>query len=145
MAVEPVSSISPVAAAPNPPGTAARAQATRPPETTPDARETARQENDARRSAQATSGASPAYLAGPQDTSATAAVGTRENVVAVPNDAEGSLQRASSQIARAYSGGEPTPADMRAASEAYRAEAAARDDLARQQQGNGTRTTDVLA
>jgi hypothetical protein len=67
------------------------------------------------------------------------------NVVPIPNDPEGSLQAANAQISRAYAGGEPTPADMRAASEAYSAEAAARDELARRQQGDGARTLDVLA
>jgi hypothetical protein len=67
------------------------------------------------------------------------------NVTPVSREAETSLQNASSQISQAYSGGEPTPADRRTASEAYRAEASARDQLAAQQQGNGARTLDVLA
>jgi len=124
---------------------AAAAAESRPPEATPDAREAARQENDARRTAEAVRGASPAYLSGPSGQAAPDGVGTRLNVVPVPSDAEGSLQRASVQIARAYGSGETTPADMRAASEAYRAEAAARDELARQRQGEGSRTLDVLA
>ena len=123
------------------------------PRTTPDAREAAAQENDARRVAEAVSGASPAYigtvsqsyLSGPQNTSVPVSVGTRVPVVPVAADVEGSLREASMQIARAYARSEPSPADMRAGSEAYRAEAAARDELARQQQGNGTRTMDVMA
>jgi len=137
MAIESVSSISPVIN---------RAiQTSRPPETTPDAAQAASQENDARRTAAASSSASPAYLAGPEDTRASASVGTRENVTPVARDAETTLQNSASQISRAYAGGEPTPADTRAASEAYRAEASARDQLAGQKQGNGTRTVDVLA
>ena len=137
MAIEAVSSISPVIN---------RAmQASRPPETTPDAVQTASQENDARRTAAAASSASPAYLSGPEDTRASTNVGTRENVTPVARDTETTLQNSASQISRAYAGGEPTPADTRAASEAYRAEASARDQLAAQQQGNGTRTVDVLA
>jgi hypothetical protein len=136
MAIESVSSISPVIN---------RAmQTSRPPETTPDAVQTASQENDARRTAAASSSASPAYLSGPEDTRAAAGVGTRENVTPVARDAETSRQNASSEISRAYSG-EPTPADRRAASEAYRIEASAQDQLAAQQRGNGTRTVDVLA
>jgi hypothetical protein len=137
MAIEPVSSISPVINR--------VMQSNRPPETTPDAVQSASQENEARRTAAAASSASPAYLAGPEDTRAAATVGTRVNVTPVSRDAEASLQNAASQVSRAYSGGEPTPADRRAASEAYRVQASARDQLAGQQQGNGTRTLDVLA
>jgi NADH dehydrogenase/NADH:ubiquinone oxidoreductase subunit G len=137
MAIEAVSSISPVIN---------RAmQTSRPPETTPDAVQSAAQENDARRTAEASRSASPSYLAGAEDTRAPASVGTRENVTPVARDAETTLQNSVSQISRAYAGGETTPADTRAASEAYRAEASARDQLAAQQQGNGTRTVDVLA
>ena len=139
MPTDAIAAISPVmqtAAAP-------RVQVSRPPETTPDARAAAEEENNARRMAEAVSGASPAYLAGPQGANASLAVGNRENVVAVPSDVEGSLQRASAQISRAYSSSEPSAAELRAASEAYQAEATARDNLARQQQGNGTRSIDV--
>lgn len=137
MAIESVSSISPVIN---------RAmQSIRTQETAPDAVQSASQENDARRTAAASSGASPAYQAGPEDTGAPATVGTRVNVTPVSRDAEVSLQNAATQISQAYSGGEPTPGDRRAASEAYRAEASARDQLAGQRQGNGTRTLDVLA
>jgi NADH dehydrogenase/NADH:ubiquinone oxidoreductase subunit G len=140
MAIESVSSISPVI-------NRAMQTTSRPPETTPDAVQSASQENDARRTAAASSSASPSYLAGPEETraSASTSVGTRENVTPVAQDAETALQNSSSQISRAYAGGEPAPADTRAASEAYRTEAAARDQLAVQQQGNGTRTVDVLA
>jgi hypothetical protein len=137
MAIESVSSISPVIN---------RAmQTSRPPETTPDAVQSASQENDARRTAAASSGASPAYLAGVEDTRAAANVGTRENVTPVAGDTETSLRNAASQISQAYGSGEPTPADRRAASEAYRVEASAQDQLSGQKQGNGTRTMDVMA
>lgn len=115
----------------------------RPPEVTPDAREIAAQENDARRIAEAVSGASPAHLQGPDEQTAVAGVGTRVDVVPVPSDPEGSLQRATAEISRAYQGGEPSPAEMRAAAEAYRAEAAAQADLARRAQGEGLRTLDI--
>ena len=137
MAIDSVSSISPVINRP--------IQTSRPPETTPDAMQSASQENDARRTAAASSSASPSYLAGPEDTRAAAGVGTRENVSPVAQDAETTLQSSAAQISRAYAGGEPTPADTRAASEAYRTEASAQDQLANQQQGNGTRIVDVLA
>src|SRR5208337_4916268 len=137
MAIDSVSSISPVINRP--------VQASRPPETTPDAVQAASQENDARRTAAASSSASPSYLAGPEDMRASASVGTRENVSPVAQDTETTLRNSAAQISRAYAGGEPTPADTRAASEAYRTEASAQDQLANQQQGNGTRTVDVLA
>jgi len=70
---------------------------------------------------------------------------TRVSVRPVANDAEGSLREASAAISRAASAGEQAPADQRAAAEAYNAQAVARDELARQQQGNGARTLDVLA
>ena len=137
MAIDSVSSISPVINRPM--------QTSRPQETTPDAVQSASQENDARMTAAASSGASPSYLAGPEDTRASASVGARENVSPVAQDTETTLQNSAAQISRAYAGGEPTPADTRAASEAYRTQASAQDQLAKQQQGNGTRTVDVLA
>ena len=66
-------------------------------------------------------------------------------VNATPSETEGSIQSASSQIARAYGSGTTSPADIRNASEAYRNEASARDQAAQQQQGGGTRTLDVFA
>jgi len=139
MAIEPVSSISPVY------GYTSGIAASRPPEVTPDAREIAQQENDARREAEAVSGASPAYLSGPEGQAYAVGVGTRVSIVPIPSDAEGTLQRAQSLIESAYASGQPSAADANAAAEAYRVEAAARDDLARQRQGNGSRSVDVLA
>ena len=120
----------------------------RPPETTPNARETAAQENDARRNAEAVSGASPAALARPEQNAGprrtrVLRAGTRAQVVATP-DAEGSLREASSQIARASSAPESSAA-LRSASEAYQSEASARDTIARQQQNNGATSVDVMA
>ncbi len=117
----------------------------RPPETTPRAQEAASQENDARRVASAQSGASPAYQAGPNETSSPSTVGTRVDVQAAAPDAESALRASTAEIARAYSSGETTPSDMRAASDAYRAESGARSDIAMQQQDNGARSVDVLA
>ncbi len=119
-------------------------QHSRPAETTPRAQDSASQENDARRIASAESGASPAYQAGPGQTSSASSVGTRVDVQAVAPDAESALRASTTEIARAYSGGETTPADMRAASEAYRVESGARSDIALQQQDNGVRSVDVL-
>jgi hypothetical protein len=115
----------------------------RPPETTPSARESAAQENDARRTAESVSGASPAAQGRAEDTSGPVSAGTRVQVVAAP-DAEGSLREAASQISRASSGSESSAA-LRNASEAYQSEASARDAMARQQQNNGATSVDVMA
>lgn len=139
MAIDSVSAISPIMAA------APLTTLSRPPETTPDARETAAQENDSRRTAEAVSGASPAHLAGPEETSASTSVGTRENIVAAPSDTEGSLREAASQIAQLSTSDETTSTQIRIASAAYQAEASARSDIAQQREGNGARSVDVLA
>jgi hypothetical protein len=115
----------------------------RPPETTPNARETAAQENDARRNAESVSGASPASQGRPEQSSGPVGTGTRVQVVATA-DTEGSLREASSQIARASSGPESSAA-LRNASEAYQSEATARDTIARQQQNNGATGIDIMA
>jgi hypothetical protein len=116
----------------------------RPPETTPSAREAAAQENEPRRTAEAVQGAAPATLAGPDELNNT--VGTRLNVVPASNDNGSMIQQAESQVSRAYAGGQPTSAEMRAASEAYQTETAAATQMAQQQQQQGgVRTTDVLA
>jgi hypothetical protein len=115
----------------------------RPPETTPSARESAAQENDSRRIAESVSGASPAAQGRPEDTSGPVSAGTRVQVVASP-DAEGSLREAASQISRASSGSDSSAA-LRNASEAYQSEASARDAMARQQQNNGATSVDVMA
>jgi hypothetical protein len=139
MAIDSISSVSPIMAQ------SAMVRMDRPQETTPDARETAVQENDARRTSTAVSGASPAYQAANTQASNPSTVGTQVNVTPVANDAEGSLREASAQISRASQAAAQTPVDQRTASQAYNAEAGARDELAKQQQGNGTQTLDVLA
>ena len=116
----------------------------RPPETTPDARETAAQQNDARRTAESVSGASPASQARPEDSAGPASAGTRVPVVATP-DTEGTLREAASQISRASSAGPDSSAALRNASEAYQGEAAAQDARARQQQNNGATSIDMMA
>ncbi len=142
MPIDSISGISPVFAAPYAASAAApMTTISRPPETTPDARESAAQENDARRTSEAVQGAAPSTLAGPDQ--ATSSVGTRQNVVPASNDSQLSLERASAEISRAYQGGEPTASQMRAASEAYRSEAAAQDQVALQQQQGG-RSADVM-
>lgn len=115
----------------------------RPPETTPDAREAAAQETDARQVAQSVSGASPAAQGRPEDASGPVSTGTRVAVNPAP-DAEGSLREASAEIARA-SNGPDTSAALRSASEAYQSQAAARDTIAQQQQNNGATGVDVMA
>jgi hypothetical protein len=138
MASDSISPVSPIMAQ------SAIVKMDRPQETTPGARESAAQENDALRTSAAVSGASPAYQASAARQGNPSTVGTQVNVSPVANDAEGSLREASAQISRASQPAQ-TPLDMRAASQAYNAEAGARDELARQQQGNGSRTLDVLA
>jgi hypothetical protein len=133
-----------VAAVPAMSGYPSVTRVSRPPEVTPDAQEIARQENDARRIAESVSGASPAYLSGPEGQSVAVGGGTRTNIVAVPAEPQGALENAKAEISRAYSEGETTPADLRNAAEAYRAEAAARDELARREQQGGVRSLDVL-
>jgi hypothetical protein len=135
--------IEPVGAVPSVLTFASITRISRPPEVTPDARETLRQESDARRVAESVSGASPAYLSGPEGQAVPVSVGTRSTIVAVPAEPQVAMEAAKAEISRAYSEGETTPADLRNASEAYRAEAAARDELARREQGNGLRTVDV--
>jgi len=115
----------------------------RPPETTPDARETAAQQNDARRVAESVSGASPAALSRPEETSGPVSIGTRAPIVATP-DAEGSLREAASQIARSSSGPDSSAA-LREASEAYQSQASARDAIAQQQKNNGATSINVMA
>jgi hypothetical protein len=121
----------------------AAAAAHRSPEVAPDARQAAEQENDARRVAESVSGSSPASLAGPDGQPVAASVGTRVDVIPVPADPAGSLERAGQQIERAYASGSPTPEEMRAAEEAYRVQAGARDDLARSAQAEGARSLDI--
>jgi len=113
------------------------------PESTPDARETAAQENDARRIAESVSGASPAAQARPEESSGPVSAGTRVQITAAP-DTEGSLREAASQIARASSGPD-TSAALREASQAYQTEASARDAMAQQQQNNGATSVNVMA
>jgi hypothetical protein len=136
MPIDSIGSVSPIAAAQT------RVAQSRPPETTPSAQEAASQENDARRTAESQSGASPAYLAGPGDTSSASAVGTRTPVQASA-DTETTLRESGAEIARASASS--STADQRAASDAYQAAAAAQSDMARQQQGNGSQGINVLA
>jgi len=116
----------------------------RPPDPAPDARVAAEQENDARRIAEADRGASPQYLSGPGP-GAPPTGGGRVDAGAVVNDPEGSIQRAQTLIETPDAGATPSSAEMRRAAEAYRAVSNAESDLARQRQGEGARTTDVLA
>ena len=129
---------------PVPPAYMPGAPASRPPETTPDARQVAEQQNDARRVAEAAQGASPQYLSGPKGESYASGGGGRVDAGPVTNDPEGSIQRAQTLIQSVNSNGAPSSAETRAASEAYRVASAAQSDLARQQQGEGVRTVDVM-
>ena len=75
-------------------------------------------------------GASPAYLRRTDGQTVSVGVGTRVNIIPVRSDSQGSLERASSEISRAYGSGSPTPVDLRNTAEAYRVAAAAADDPA---------------
>ena len=112
----------------------------RPPETTPDARESAAQENDARRTAEAVSGAAPASIS---SASSSPSVGTRLQITPAPNDAEASLQASASQIARVQSA--PEQQNTRAASEAYQSQAAAQTQITQEEKGNGSQSINVMA
>ncbi len=138
MAIEGISYVSPLDAYRR-----AAAATHRSPDTAPDARQTADQERDARRIAESVSGASPAYLRGPEEQPVATTVGTRVNVVPVATDPAGSLDRAGQEIERAYASGSPTPGEMRAAEEAYRVQAGARDDLSERAQAEGARSLDI--
>ncbi|HEY9595208.1 MAG TPA: hypothetical protein VHE79_12060 [Spirochaetia bacterium] len=140
MAIESIGSISPAMQV-SQVSSASRA-VSRPPETTPTAQEQAAQETDARRTAESVSGASPAYLAGPEETNTASAVGTRTTVQSSP-DTETTLRQSSAEIVRAENAG--STASARQASEAYQAEASARTDMAQQQQANGSQSVNVLA
>ena len=128
-------------------GSAPLSTLSRPPETTPSARESAAQENDARRTAEAVQGAAPSTQSRPQEPAESLeSVGPRSSVVPASNSAELSYQDASQALSRANGNGEqPSAAEMRAASEAYRAESAARDQFAQAQQQGGVRSADVMA
>jgi hypothetical protein len=113
--------------------------ASQPPETTPTARESATQENDARRTAEAVSGAAPATIS---SESGQASVGTRLQITPSPNDAEASLQSSASQIARLQSG--PEQQNVRAASEAYQSQASAQTQITQSEKGNGSQSVNVM-
>jgi hypothetical protein len=123
----------------------AASAAHRSPDVAPEAAEAAAQESDARRVAESVSGASPAYLTGPDNQPVAAGVGTRTEVVATAADPAGSLEQAGRQIERAYAAASPAAVDRIAAEEAYRAQAEARDDLAQRAQAGGARSLDITA
>ncbi len=127
-----ISSISPsVAASP-------LSTLSRPPETTPTASEAVAQEGDALRELEANAAAAASATPAQNQAGPT-------NVVPVSSNPELQYQQASSQISEAAAGGSPSPAELRAASAAYQAEASARDQMAQQQHQGGARTLDILA
>jgi len=139
MAIDSISSVSPIMSQ------SAMVRPSRPRESTPTESAAAAQQDDARLQAAASSGASPAYQAGPAQNANPSVVGTRMEVTPVANNAEASLQEANAQISRASQAPAQTSVDQRTASQAYTVQAQARDQVAQQQQGNGTRTLDVMA
>ena len=126
--------------------------ASRPPEPVPGAQEAAAQRNDALRIAEADRGASPQYVNAPAPGPAGAGERTprrpvegRSDAGAVVNDSEGSIQRAQTLIQSVNSNGAPSEAETRRAAEAYQAASSAQSELAQRQEGQGARSTDVLA
>jgi hypothetical protein len=107
----------------------------RSPDVAPDAPEIVQQES--------VSGASPAYLTGPDNQPVSAGVGTRTEVVARSADPAGSLEQAGREIERAYASAFPAAEDRIAAEQAYRAQAEARDDLALRAQAGGAKSLDI--
>jgi hypothetical protein len=138
MALEQISSGSPLDAYRR-----ASAAMHRSPDVAPEAPEVVQQGSDARRVAESVSGASPAYLTGPDNQPVTAGVGTRTEVVATSADPAGSLQQAGREIERAYAAASPAAVDQIAAEQAYQAQARARDDLALRAQAEGAKALDI--
>lgn len=138
MAIEQVSSGSPLDAYRR-----ASAAMHRSPEVAPEASETVRQGSDARRVAESVSGASPAYLTGPDNQPVAAGVGTRTSIVVMPADPAASLEQAGREIERAYASAAPAAVDQIAAEQAYRAQAEARDVLALHAQAEGAKALDI--
>jgi len=124
--------------------------ASRPSDPLPDARQAVEQQNDANRIAEADRGASPQYVNAPQtnaaaqETNAAPPGGGRVDAGAVVNDPEGSIQRAQALIQTVNSNGAPSEAETRRAAEAYQAASSAQTQIARQQQGQGAQTLNVL-
>lgn len=137
MAIEQISGVSPLDSYRR-----AAAVTHRSPETVPEAPEAVRQEADARRVAESVSGASPAYLRGPDNQPVSAEVGTRRDIVATTADPAVQLEQAGREIERAASSS-PTAADQIAAEQAYQAQARARADLAMRAQAEGARSLDI--
>jgi hypothetical protein len=138
MAIEQVTSGSPLDAYRR-----ASAAMHRSPDVAPDAPAAVQQESDARRVAESVSGASPAYLTGPDNQPVSAGVGTRTEVVVSSADPAGSLEQAGREIERAYASAAPAAVDQIAAEQAYRAQAEARDALALRAQADGAKALDI--
>ena len=73
------------------------------------------------------------------------AASTPAIVSPVSTNAEDALRESNAQISRAYQPGGQSPQDMRTAAQAYNTQASALDKLAVDRQGNGSATLDVLA
>ncbi len=114
-----------------------------PAETTANARESAAQENDALRTAEAVSGAAPASINAVPANGTEDSVGTRLQVTPAPNDAQASLQASASQIARLQ--GAPEQQNAQAASNAYQTQAAALSQITQQQQAQGAQSINLMA
>ena len=139
----------------------------RPPETIADARESAAQRNDSRRLAESLSGASPAYLSGPLNTTVPVSTGTYQPPVPAPSTVEisrpGALTQAAEQAPASTTGqaqqvgqtaqpapggaGETASSALRSATEAYRAESLSRAEETRrqQQQASGAQSLNIMA
>jgi hypothetical protein len=72
-------------------------------------------------------------------------VGTSQTVVPASSGNGGLLQIGERAASQAYQNGTPSATQARSALEAYRAEVAARNQMAQQQQQGSMRATDILA
>lgn len=138
MAIEQVSGVSPLDAYRR-----AASAMHRSPDVGPEAPEAVRQEYDARREAEAVSGASPAYLRGPDNRPVSPEVGTRTAVVVSAADPAATLDQAGRKIERAAATASPSAADRIAAEQAYQAQARASDEIAQRAQAEGARSLDI--
>ena len=122
----------------------------RAPDTTPDARQSAAQENTASRSPAVINGSSSVSISSPLSTllngahaNGPASVRTGLQIIPSPNDAVAALQSSSSQIARLQSN--PLEPTARAASQAYQTQAGAQTQAARTERVSGSPGVNMLA
>jgi hypothetical protein len=113
-------------------------------ETRADAQGVAAQVSEPRQSGGSVRAASTATrLAGPPEMNNS--VGTSQTVVPASSGNGGLLQINERPVSQAYQNGTPSATQTRSALEAYRAETAARNQMAQAEQQGSQRATDILA